>query len=167
MEERLWMTRNVMQVWIQLVDMKRLLFLRTDDACGCERGGERRKPSVSSVIPVIIRALASGWEALRVFDLTPENLVIWGRNAQMHLKDSILIESWSRRRETNLCLSLTINSFIASGRHLMSDATSGSGNTSGSSTDTGDQKRTSVIPALGNHLSSFREQIWERSSHVH
>lgn len=36
----------------------------------------RRKRSVSSVIPVIIRALVSGWEALRVFDLTPENLVI-------------------------------------------------------------------------------------------
>lgn len=87
---------------------------------------EQRKPSVSSVIPVIIRALVSGWEVLRVFDLTPENLVIWGRNAQMHLKDSILIESWSRQRETNLCLSLTINSFIVSGRHLMSNTTSGS-----------------------------------------
>lgn len=37
---------------------------------------EQRKPSVSSVIPVIIRALVSGWEVLRVFDLTPENLVI-------------------------------------------------------------------------------------------
>lgn len=160
MEERLWMTRNVMQVWIQLVDMKWLLFLRTDGACGCEASnarerGEQRKPSVSSVIPVIIRALVSGWEVLRVFDLTPENLVIWGRNAQMHLKDSILIESWSRQRETNLCLSLTINSFIVSGRHLMSNATSGSWKRSRSSTDTGDQEQTSAIPALGNHLSSF------------
>lgn len=153
MEESLWM----MQAWIRPVDMKWLLFLRTD---GCEARATGTSKAKRFFCFSCNNYSISVWlGSVCVFNLTPENLVIRERNAQMHF-NRILISTERDKSVFDSCNAVFIVSFC----HLMSNETSGSWNRR---IDTGDQKQTSVLPAPGNLLSGFREQIWERFSHMH